>query len=293
MVEKQMVEKKGKKRSALGRGLDALILPSDDVRGGGTLILCGIEEVYPNKEQPRKYFDEEKLSDLVASIREKGVIQPIIVRRRSSSSGGYQIITGERRWRASQKAGLTEIPVIVKDVSDTEALELALIENIQREDLNPIEQAQGYKKLIEDFMYTQEELAVRLGKSRTTITNLLRLLKLPEKAKELVIAREISEGHARALLGVFNTSDIDTLLSKIIKRGMSVRDTERLVRKINAPVKKKTETAEQKQLKQIENELIDHYKTKISVSKKGKKGKIVLEFYSNDDLMRLLELLTK
>ncbi len=288
-----MAERKIKKRSVLGRGLDALIIPAEK-EAKESLIMCGIEEVYPNKEQPRKYFDEERLNELVVSIKENGIIQPILVRKRKSELGSYQIITGERRWRACQKAGLTDIPIIVKKVSDRQSLELALIENIQREDLNPIETAEGYKKLVDDFMFTQEDLAQRLGKNRATISNSLRLLKLPEGVREKVISRDISEGHARTLLAVYNKSDVDFVLSKILEKGLSVRETERLVKKLNTPKsKKKVEPQQSEQVKHVENELINFYKTKVKIQKKGKKGKVIFEYYSNDDLVRLVELLTK
>lgn len=286
-----MAERKTKSRSVLGRGLDALIIPQE-TEGRDDLIVCGIEEVYPNKEQPRKHFDEEKLNELVASIKEKGVIQPITVRKRKSNDGAYQIITGERRWRASQRAGLKEIPVIVKDVGDREALELALIENIQREDLNAIEQALGYKNLIEGFMFTQEDLAEKLGKSRTSIANSLRLLKLPDNVKEKVISSEISEGHARSLLALYNSDDVNIALAKIVEKGMSVRDAERLVKKMNAP-KVKKEVIKPEQFKHVENDLINYFKTKVKIQNRGSKGKIILEYYSNSDLIRLVELLTK
>jgi ParB family chromosome partitioning protein len=288
-----MAERKSKKRSALGRGLDALIVPSHEEEIRESLILCGIEDVYPNKEQPRKHFDEEKLADLVQSIKEKGIIQPIIVRKLKSNSGKFQIISGERRWRACQKAGLKEISVIVKDVTDRESLELALIENIQREDLNAIEQAEGYKKLIDGFMFTQEDLAVRLGKNRTTIANSLRLLKLPDNVKEKVIDGVVSEGHARTLLALYNKSDIDTVMQKIITGGLSVRAAEKLVKKLNSPKKKKKKEIKDEQLKHVENDLINHYKTKVNIQRKGNSGRIVFEFYSNEDLIRLVELLSK
>lgn len=287
-----MAERKSKERKVLGRGLDALIIP-EELGSRDNIIMCGIEEVYPNKEQPRKNFDEEKLNDLIASIKEKGVIQPILVRKLVTDSGKYQIITGERRWRACQKAGLKEIPVIAREVSDREALELALIENIQREDLNAIEQAEGYKKLIDGFMFTQEDLAVRLGKNRATISNSLRLLKLPESVKQKVVSGNLSEGHARSLLALFNKTDVDVVVSRIIEKGMSVRETESLVKRLNTPKKKKKETVQSKQLKHVENELINYFKTKVTILKKGKKGRIVLEFYSEEDLIRLVELLTK
>lgn len=292
-----MAEIKGKKRGALGRGLDALILPKHEEPEGSkdNLILCGIEEVYPNKEQPRKIFDEEKLNDLIASIREKGIIQPIIVRRLESDRGSYEIISGERRWRACQRAGLKEISVIIKDVTDRESLELAMIENIQREDLNPIEQAEGYQKLIDGFMFTQEELALRLGKNRTTIANSLRLLKLPDSVKDKVQGGRITEGHARTLLALFNKKDMGVVVEKIISAGLSVRALEKLVKKLNtAPkVKKKPDEVKERQLKHVENDLINYYKTKIRINKKGDAGRIVFDFYSNEDLIRLVDLLTK
>jgi len=289
-----MADKKGKKRSALGRGLDALIVPMVTEEARDDFILCGIEDVYPNKEQPRKVFNEEALADLAASIKENGIIQPIIVRRRDSDTGAYQIISGERRWRACQKAGLKEISVIIKDVSDREVLQLALIENIQREDLNPIEQAEGYKKLIDGFMFTQEDLAERIGKNRATIANSLRLLKLPDNVKEHLSDGRVSEGHARSLLALHSKSDMDSVLKKTLDNGLSVRALEKLIKKLNEPKKKKKPDAvKERQLKHVENDLINHYKTKVRIVKKDDSGRIIFDFYSNEDLIRLVELLTK
>ena len=232
------------KRKALGRGLAALIpgaasshasiAPAADggraaSAGGGGLELIAIEEVHPSREQPRKLFDEARIEELAASIRTQGVIQPLVVRKRES--GGYELIAGERRWRAAQRAGLHAVPAVIRDVAPTRAFEMAMVENLQREDLNPIEEASGYQRLISELGYTQESLAARVGKDRTTITNALRLLRLPDEVRDLVVAGRVSMGHARALLGLESSDTIVRLARRVAAREMSVRQVEGLVRR--------------------------------------------------------------
>ena len=230
------------KRKALGRGLAALIpgapslavAPAAPVAkaaaaSGGGLQNVAIEEIHPSRDQPRKMFDETRIEELAASIRAQGVIQPLVVRKREV--GGYELIAGERRWRAAQRAGLHEVPAVLRDVVPTRAFEMAMVENLQREDLNPIEEAAGYQRLIAELGYTQESLATRVGKDRSTITNALRLLRLPEEVRNLVIDGRVSMGHARALLGLETTDSMIRLARRVAAREMSVRQVEGLVRR--------------------------------------------------------------
>jgi ParB family chromosome partitioning protein len=236
------------KRRALGRGLAALIAdatsapapattpaPASDPGGQGHVLrgdglhLCAIEDVHPARHQPRKTFDDERLEELAGSIRAQGIIQPLIVRRRGA--GGYELIAGERRWRAAQRAGLHEVPVIVREVAEEQAFELALVENLQRADLNPIEEAEGYQRLMAEFGYTQETLASRVGKDRSTVANALRLLKLPPPVRDMVIAGRLSMGHARGLLGLESDPAIERLARQTVARELSVRQVETLVRR--------------------------------------------------------------
>jgi ParB family transcriptional regulator, chromosome partitioning protein len=231
------------KRKALGRGLAALIPGAGAPtlapvaaattmagRGSGAgLQLVAIEDVHPSRQQPRKMFDEARIDELATSIRAQGVIQPLVVRQREG--GGYELIAGERRWRAAQRAGLHEVPAVIRDVAPTRAFEMAMVENLQREDLNPIEEASGYQRLINELGYTQESLAARVGKDRTTISNALRLLRLPEEVRDLVIAGRVSMGHARALLGLESADAMVRLGRRVAARDLSVRQVEGLVRR--------------------------------------------------------------
>jgi ParB family chromosome partitioning protein len=232
------------KRKALGRGLAALIpgtreleavpaptfgAPTGAGRDADGLRTVAIEDVHPSAQQPRKQFDDARLDELAASIRVQGIIQPLVVRERAA--GGYELIAGERRWRAAQRAGLHEVPAVVRDVAPKRAFEMALVENLQREDLNPIEEAQGFERLVEEFGYTQETLAARVGKDRSTVANALRLLRLPESVLGLVIAGRLSMGHARALLGLEAADAIERLARRVVARELSVRQVEALVRR--------------------------------------------------------------
>lgn len=275
-----MVQKK-----VLGRGIGALLPAAEE---DNKYIVCGIEEVKPNRHQPRKVFDPEKLRELVASIKEKGVIQPLIARR---IDGGYELIAGERRWRASQVAGLKQVPVVLRDVRDSEMLELALIENIQRAELNPIEEAEAYQKLVDDFDFTQEELSIRVGKERSTIANHLRLLKLPELVKSDISNGKITTGHAKVILGL-NTSEKQLEAHDIVvKKGLSVRETEALVKRVakGQPVKRVHKTSTE--IASLQEGLMRCLGTKVRIAGSGKKGRIVIEFYSPDELERLVGIL--
>jgi ParB family chromosome partitioning protein len=224
------------KRQALGRGLAALIpgakppeAAATPARAGDGLRTIAIEDVHPSAGQPRKQFDDARLDELAASIKTQGIIQPLVVRLRDG--GGYELIAGERRWRAAQRAGLHEVPAVVRDVAEKRAFEMALVENLQREDLNPIEEAQGFERLIEEFSYTQEALAARVGKDRSTVANALRLLRLPAGVRDLVTAGRLSMGHARALLGLEALDAIERLARRVVARELSVRQVEALVKR--------------------------------------------------------------
>src|SRR5438132_4111604 len=218
------------KRPALGRGLGALIPGASPSERKGVLTL-GIEEIRPNRHQPRRHFDEGHIEELAESIRSKGVLLPLIVRR---ANDGYVLVAGERRWRAAQRAGLRELPVMVREVSEKEAFELALIENIQREDLNPVEAAEAYKRLVEEHGLTREQRATRVGKDRSTVANALRLLRLPDGIKQAIVAGQLSMGHARALLAIPEESDLRRAAEKVIADGLSVRAVEALVQRLKS-----------------------------------------------------------
>ena len=279
------------KRPALGKGIGAL-LNSATQEGGRRYFLCPVEELRPHSKQPRKTFNDEKMAELVASIREKGVIQPLVVRRLSDH---YQIIAGERRWRAAQKAGLREVPVVIQDVSEDWAFEVALIENIQREDLNPIEEADAYRNLMEGFDLSQEEVARRVGKNRTTITNALRLLRLPEKIRDDVVANRLSMGHARALLSLEQDDDMIEAREQVVQKRLSVRETEALVKKIKnfggGISQPKSKPSTDPELIHLAGELKRALGTQVKVTSRGKGGRIEISFYSPQDLDRLVELL--
>jgi len=277
------------KRVALGKGLGAL-LPEFEQTESKSLLHCGIEEIRPNRSQPRKQFDESKLQELADSIKEKGILEPLIVRKVAE---GYELIVGERRWRAAQKAGLKEVPILVKEAEDREALELSLIENLQREDLNPIEEAEGLKRLIEEGI-SQEALATRIGKDRTTLSNTLRLLKLPSEVRNQLLQNRITSGHARAILSLEAKEKQKELCALIIQKGLSVRAAEALARqwserpkKISPPAKKRSDL--ESQLSSILDSLRRHLGSKVHITQKGKKGKIEIEYYSFEDLERIVE----
>ncbi len=279
-------------KRVLGKGLKALI-PDDvpqrsEARGA---VQLSVNEIAAGRFQPREVFDPEKLRDLVQSIKEKGLIQPVVVRPRGD---GYELIAGERRLRAAKELGISHVPAIIKDVKDDEALEIALIENIQRDDLNPIEEAKAYQRLADEFSLTQEQISEKVGRDRASVSNTLRLLKLPEKVKEEIYLGRISMGHAKAILTLDSQESQMDLCLRIIRRGWSVREAEYFVkRKIvgnSRPARPRKHATE---IRAVEEELQKILGTKVTLLHMGKRGKIMIEYYSNEDLDRLLNLLRK
>lgn len=282
------------KRIALGKGLGAL-LPEFGQGESKTLQYCGIEEIVPNRSQPRKHFDQAKLQELAESIKEKGILEPLLVRR---TEQGYELIVGERRWRAAQKAGLKEVPVMVRETERKEALEISLIENLQREDLNPIEEAEAFKQLIEEFDISQEELSKRVSKDRTTVTNTLRLLKLPPEMREHLLQNRITSGHARAILSLENKEKQKELCHLITKRGLSVREAEAIAKRWSETPKKSVVSVNKKgdlgiQLTSLQDSMRKYLGTKVHIAQKGNGGKIEIEYYSDEDLERIVEAILK
>jgi len=275
------------KRKSLGRGLSALIPEGAVVEDERGFFFCPVDSVSPNPHQPRQDFTDADLTELANSIKEKGIIQPVLVSR---TKDGFQLIAGERRWRAAQKAGLDTIPAWVKDASPTEALELALVENLQRKDLNPIEEASAYQELIQRFNLTQEALSARTGKDRSTIANLLRLLRLPRTLQQDLINNQLTTGHARVLVSIESPSVQRTLRDLVIKKALSVRQTESLAKKLQTrPQPKHRETGSNHYLKSLALDLQRSLDTKVIITKKGEKGRIIIEFYSDGELDRLIE----
>lgn len=296
-----MTPKRGLSKG-LGKGLDSMIPDKiqetreilNDGTEQATETLIDINKIEPNKGQPRKMFNEDALMDLADSIKQYGIIQPLIVQKHDKY---YSIIAGERRWRAAKLAGVKQIPVVVKDYSPQEVLEIALIENIQREDLNPIEEAMAYQNLIAEFKLKQDELAERVSKSRAAIANSMRLLKLDPRVQQMVIDDMISSGHARALISINNMEEQYNVATQVFDLKLSVRETEKLVKKLleqkNSPEKPKAALSEQEIiiLKNIEDNLKNIIGSKVSITKKQKnKGKIEIEYYSSDELERIIEL---
>jgi len=277
------------KKFALGKGLGALIPEDIDVKEEAEKNLININLIKSNDEQPRKTFDDEKIAELAQSIKEHGIIQPIIL---SKKDDYYVIVAGERRWRAAKLLGLKEVPALVMDLSEKSILEVSLIENIQRQDLNPIEEAIAYKKLLTDFNLTQEELSKRIGKSRVSISNTIRLTNLCDTVKQYLIDEVISEGHGRALLAVTDEKLQCELAQKVIDESLSVRELERLIKNINAGKKERERKRElDPYYKDITERLQDYLGTKVNISNKNNKGKIEIEYYSNEDLQRILEII--
>jgi ParB family chromosome partitioning protein len=275
-------------KTGLGKGLGALLTSADSEDTGVREIR--INEVEPNRNQPRKNFDDEKLIQLSESIKQHGIVQPIIVNKDGET---YRIVAGERRWRAARLAGLKTVPAIVKDISNKQVMEIALIENLQREDLNAVEEAEAFKRLIDDFDMTQEELSLAVGKSRSAIANSLRLLALEETIKGYIISGDLSSGHARAILAIENGELQIKIADEVIEKKLNVRDTEKLVKKVitrKAILKPKNRSAE---FFEIEDKLKNIFGTKVELMYKNKKGKIMIEYYSNEELDRILELVDK
>ncbi len=276
------------KRNGLGRGLESLFVDNSVAEINASTNTLKLMEIEPNHDQPRKTFDERALSELADSISQHGVLQPLVVR--PLTNGGYQLVAGERRWRAARIAGLSEVPVIIKELTDEETIEIAMIENLQREDLNPLEEALGYSYMMQELKITQEQAAEKVGKSRPAITNALRLLKLPDEVQEMVRNNLISAGHARALLGFNNPDDIISTANLIIKEDISVRQIEELVKTSKtAPVKPRESKKREKFFSEVELALVNNLGRKVKIKEKGKKGSGVLEieFFDREDLESL------
>ncbi len=279
-----------KMKGGLGKGLEALFADNGAEESSSSTL--SISEIEPNKEQPRKDFDTAALGDLADSIREYGVLQPLVVR--PMPDGGYQLVAGERRWRAARMAGLTEVPVVIKELTDQQAMELALVENLQREDLNPIEEARGYQELMEKFEMTQEQVSARVGKSRPVITNALRLLKLPQEVQELLSIGKLSNGHARALLALEDEELILQIAREIVRKGLSVRQVESLVKRVKQagkPEKPKATAWDNPYFSEVQLALSESLSRKVLVEGKGEKGRLVIEFYGQEDLKTIVDLL--
>ncbi len=274
------------KRPALGRGLGALIPGGSPSERKGVMNL-GIEEIRPNRAQPRRHFDEVHIEELAESIRSKGVLLPLIVRR---ASEGYVLVAGERRWRAAQKAGLRELPVMVREVTDKEAFEIALIENIQREDLNPVEEAEAFKRLIEEHGLTQEELAARVGKDRSTVANALRLLRLPEPIKQAIVAGQLSMGHARALLAIADEGDLRKAAARVIAENLSVRAAEALVQRLKSKrlPREKRDGHAGSQVRHLVEKLQRKLGARVELKDKGGSGTLEIRYGNLQELDRVL-----
>lgn len=270
-------------RRGLGKGLEALI----PIAPGVTEV--EVDSIVPNPRQPRRALDAEALQELAASIREQGLVQPLVV---AEIEGGYQLLVGERRWRAASLAGLEMVPVVVREATPQQMLELALVENLQREDLNPLEAAAAYQQLVEEFGMTQQQIADKVGKNRVTVTNTLRLLKLPDRVKETLLAEVINEGHARAMLRLRDERAQMQVLDAIIKRGLSVRQTEELVRRlVEQPEAKPNAPEKSPELRALEDRFRQALGTKVSLNRSKRGGKLVIYFYSQEELQAIYDLI--
>ena len=278
------------KRPALGRGLSALIPDTPAFAGADRSLEIDTDLLRPNKFQPRTQMDDERIEDLARSIRANGIIQPIVVRR---VDGEYEIIAGERRWRAAQRLGLLKVPIVVRDVPENRLLAMALVENIQREDLNPIEEAHAYRTLADQFQLTQEDIAEAVGKDRSSIANFVRLLRLPQEVRANVASRALSMGHARALLALTDEAAQLRVAREIVARALSVRETEALVRRAISPAHSKPEASADVHTRAAEERLKLALGTRARIVRKGKAGRIEIDFGNEDELQRLFELLTR
>lgn len=286
-----------RKKRVLGRGLDALF---PDMKSGAEdkkdYFLCDVADISPNRYQSRSVFSEQELTELADSIRQEGVIQPILVRRVGT---GFELVAGERRLRAAKKAGLKQVPVIVREIEDRQHLIYSIMENVQRENLNPIEEAEGYHRLVSEFGFSQEQVAASVGKSRTTVTNLLRLRKLPDHIQSSITEGKLSMGHARALLGAKTPQQLNAAWKEVLTKGLSVRQTEALIKRTGtspnttAPAGKRSADSTATHLSSLAEKFSRIFGTKVRIIRKGRRGKIEIEFYSDDDLSRLLELMDK
>jgi len=299
----------GTKKGGLGRGLEALFADSvpvtrevkpaetaakpakkstEKAEPAETVQYISIHDVKPNANQPRKVFDEEKIAELAASIKENGIIQPLIVRKKGK---GYEIVAGERRWRASVKAELKEVPCIVRELDDEQNMLLAIVENMQREDLNPMEEAEGLNQMIAAYGLTQEQVSKSIGKSRPYIANSLRLLKLPTEIQDMISEGNLSAGHGRALVSVPDEARQTEIARKILKDGLSVRETEKLAAEKDEPRKRRTRKPKDPDVARVEADLKEALGTRVNIKRTGRKGKIEIEFFSRDELERLIEML--
>ena len=283
---------KKRRKIALGRGLDALLPDIEYVESvSKEYFQCHIELIRPNRYQPRMQFSEGELEGMARSIKEHGIIQPLLVRK---DENGYELVTGERRLRGAKKAGLDQVPVIVKTITDTDLLEMSIVENVQREDLNPVEEAEAYYQLITKFDLTQDQAAARVGKSRSAVANFLRLRQLSEQIKASIKDGALSMGHARALLGASNSAQQNAAWKTVVSKGLSVRETENLIKSLKAEKKKPKKSStnsEQRYFLSLADELSHRFGTKVQIKRRGQKGKVEIAFYNNDDLDRLLSLL--
>ncbi len=281
---------KNRKKSVLGKGIDALIPGfSEDDAKGPDFFLCDTDRIHPNRYQPRKHFNDDELTDLARSIEEQGVLQPLLIREDAID---YELIAGERRLRAAKIAGLTQVPVIVKNISDAQLLQVAIVENIQREDLNPLEEADAYYQLMTEFNLTQDQTAERVGKSRSAVANFLRLRQLPGNIKASLVDGQIHMGHARALLALENSDLMEKAWQEIVKKGLSVRNTEKLIKQLKkqkqAP-KRPVSDPDKIYFTGLAEGLSRDLGTRVHIDRRGKKGMVKIEFYSDDDLDRLIE----
>lgn len=276
-------------KNSLGKGLGAILSAAvDDLNTRASFIICGIEELYPNPFQPRKNFDDESQKQLVESLKQSGIIQPIVVRK---TGKGYEIIAGERRWRAAQAGGLRDVPIIIREAADREVAELSLVENIQREELNAVEEAHAYQTLMDQFGLSQEEISSRVGKDRSTIANTLRLLKLPEEIKTALIEKKITAGHARSLLTLSDADQQSTFMKLIVRKGLNVRETERLIKtQMSAPINK-TSPARDFHITELEKRLAARMLAKVRIRYNKKHGAIEIAFSGDEELNRLINLL--
>ena len=281
-----------KRKKVLGRGLDALIpVIEEDEKSAREYIRCDIELIRTNRYQPRMRFSEKELDELSRSIKEQGIIQPLVVRK---SDIGYELVAGERRLRAAKMAGFKRVPVVIKDITDTQMLEMSIIENVQRENLNPMEEAEAYNLLMTEFNLTQEQAAQRVGKSRSAIANFLRLRQLPEQIKTSIMDGELSMGHARAILGAESAARQTAIWRSVVSKELSVRETESLVKRLKEKpekIKEQKVNPEGIYFSHIAGKLSSYYGTKVRIKCNGQRGKVEIDFYSDDDLDRLIGLL--
>ena len=291
-MPKEQIKKR--KKLALGKGLGALI---PDISAAGDMeadyFYCQVSLIRSNRYQPRKKFKEKELAALSASIKEQGIIQPLLIRRLED---GYELVAGERRLRAAKLAGYRDVPCVIKDLTEKQLLEMSLVENLQRENLNPMEESDAYHRLITEFELTQEEVAIHVGKSRSAVANFLRLRQLPESIKESIVDGALSMGHARALLGISNKAQQSAVWRAVVAKGLSVRETESLVNRLkkeSGDSRKRKEGSDEIYFTNISEELSRNFGTKVKIRRRGQKGKVEIEFYSNEDLDRLLHLLNQ